>query len=169
MLRGPAAAEEPFPLLPDGAWPPGAPRVARVLALKDLVLTFPLRLCAGHSNSGDSPFTELSPLSRFPSRWGLCRKPRTPHGQGWVHGNMAVPCIWNSRRAAPMPGTDSAPQWRLGALASGLSSGTEPFRAMMSHKALGPWGTPAGRGPVGPTPRQGDAHGHFTRQKLLPG
>lgn len=65
MLRGPAATKESFPLLPDGAWPPGARRVARVLALKDLVLTFPLRLCAGHSNSRDSRFTKLSPLFCF--------------------------------------------------------------------------------------------------------
>lgn len=99
------------------------------------------------------------------------REPRAPHGRGWVQevGGAATPCICYSRGAVPVRGTDSAPQWRLGALASGLSSGTGLFRAIMSHKALGPWGTPAGRGLGAPTPRRGDARGHFTRHKLLPG
>lgn len=171
VLQAPAAAEEhvSLPRRDMASWSPSG-RPGPCTKGFNIHLSSGILRRAVKPPRGPDHRAKLSPISRVLPLGGSAAIPEL-HMIRFGYKKLGGGCCLylNFRGTARIPGTDSAPRWRLGALARGLSSESGPFIAIMSHKALGPWGTPAGRGPGWPTPRRSDARGHFTRQKLLPG
>lgn len=90
------------------------------------------------------PGHRAKPLYPFYPHSGLFRQPRAPHGQGLVQALVwgQMPLRFGLPRRHPNQPWARIPLLDCGRepFGNSLSSGTGPFKAIMSHKALGPRG-----------------------------